>query len=610
MAHDARQTSDGGYIVTGQIKTAAGDTDVYLLKLNASGNVAAGWPKTYGGARDDVGNAVLPVSDSYYGDGYIIVGVRNGGPSINEKVYMIRTDLAGTKIWEDYVGRFCGGAGEFGQDIAATPDGNYVITGTSGCFGEARFKGFLLKIDGDGYEVWSNAYNTLAATSESIYSVATVSNGFVLAGSRSLLSGQPPVAGPRDALVIKTDADGNELWRQTYGGAGRDEAKGVAQTKDGNYLILGYAQSYGGQISPNPDGNYTLEDLFLIKVDQNGNMLWQKATGNRPTISDYGEHVCAVSDGGFAVTGSSNGNLLLVKFDKNGDTVNLGDTDLSITIPATTGTINSANALDVAAAGVSGLTNPRQFGATALDLLINTAKGVTDFCSAGSYTFDPAPPVPLTTGSYAITFTNCVMGPTGEQSTITGGLTFTMDEVSGDPLSTAMSYTVQTTMTSINISMSDDVGTTTVTGRMRFRRVAKPQILAEPTFTETALSVDTPEPQTFTWDQNGVAVQRTHIIGPFSVSATVQGVFFSLGATTDTLTVDSGLGPLAVTVTEPVEGATDTGPWPTAGKFKIVAPDGSQEIITVTDGVAAVAVDTNGDGTVDGSISVPWDELY
>ncbi len=140
-------------------------------------------------------------------------------------------------------------------------------------------------------------------------------------------------------------------------------------------------------------------------------------------------------------------------------------------------------------------------------------------------------------------------------------------------------------------------------GGMHFQRVA-----AGGTFTELARSIDTPVQQAFTWSESSATINRTHAIGPFSVSATVTNTSFSLGSTTDTLTVDSGLGPLVVTVAQPLQGgALVTAP--TSGAFKVVATDGSQLTVTVTNGVAASAVDTNGDGSVDGTISAPWDAL-
>ncbi len=381
-ANAIRETSDGGYIAAGRAKTAAGDDDVYLLKIDASGNTVAGWPKTYGGTGDDVGYAVLPVSD-----GYIIAGARNGGSSVN--VYVIRTDLAGAVVWEkfDYASS-CAAGSDFGRDIAATSDGNIVIAGYTGCFG---WKGFLLKIDTQGNKLWQKAYNTSSTDFETISSIAALPDGFVLAGSHGLVSGQPPVTGPLDALVIKTDGSGNEIWRRTYGGAGRDEAQGVILTQDGNYMIFGTTQSYGGQISANANGDFQLEDLFLIKVDTNGNTLWQKVKGNRPTVSDHGGAICAVSDGGYAVTGSSDGNVLLAKLDKYGDTINLGETDLTISVPATTGTIKFDNAIEVAAAAVSGLTKPRQLGSTALDLLIARLGTIRSRTSAAPV---PTPSIP------------------------------------------------------------------------------------------------------------------------------------------------------------------------------------------------------------------------
>jgi hypothetical protein len=317
-------------------------------------------------------------------------------------------------------------------------------------------------------------------------------------------------------------------------------------------------------------------------------------------VSDHGGAICAVSDGGYAVTGSSDGNVLLAKLDKNGDTINLGETDLTISVPGTTGSIKFDNAIEVAASAVSGLTKPRQLGSTALDLLIDTLNGVTTFCSNGSYTFAPVPTAPLTTGTSTLTFTNCVTGPTGDQSTINGNAVLEVGQVLGSPLSLASNYTVQMTLTSINLTIVDTVGTSTIAGGMRFQRVA-----SGGTFTELAQSIDA---QKFTSSESSATKNRKQVIGPFTVSATITSTSFSLGATTDTLTVDSGLGPLAVTVSQPVQGGA-IGTTPTTGTFRVVAPDSSQLTVTVTNGVAVSAVETNGDGSVDGTISASWDVL-
>jgi hypothetical protein len=69
-------------------------------------------------------------------------------------------------------------------------------------------------------------------------------------------------AGKRDIFLIKTDAEGNIIWAKTYGGTYWDEARSVQQTSDGGYIVAGYTNSFGA-------GDY---DIFLIKTDANGDI--------------------------------------------------------------------------------------------------------------------------------------------------------------------------------------------------------------------------------------------------------------------------------------------------------------------------------------------------
>jgi hypothetical protein len=79
--------------------------------------------------------------------------------------------------------------------------------------------------------------------------VRQTQDGFILAGRRLSYGGS-------DALLIKTDSNGNELWRKTFGGDRDDEALLVQQTGDGGYILAGTTKSYGS-------GN---KDAWLIKV--------------------------------------------------------------------------------------------------------------------------------------------------------------------------------------------------------------------------------------------------------------------------------------------------------------------------------------------------------
>jgi len=131
----------------------------------------------------------------------------------------------------------------------------------------------------------------------------TSDDGYIVAGYTYVDSG--------DILLIKTDANGNVIWAKTYGGTHNDWAFSVQQTSDGGYIVAGYTDSFGA-------GYY---DIFLIKTDANGNIIWAKTYGG--TDYDNAYTVQQTSDGGYIVAGATwsfgAGGAFLVKTDANGD---------------------------------------------------------------------------------------------------------------------------------------------------------------------------------------------------------------------------------------------------------------------------------------------------
>ena len=115
-----------------------------------------------------------------------------------------------------------------------------------------------------------------------------------------------------DAWLIKTDIYGDELWNKTYGGNGRDGFFCVQQTTDGGYILTGYTSSFGA-------GSF---DVWFTKVDDDGTLEWEKTFGG--TNSDYGVFVQQTSDGGYIIVGrtekySSSEDMWLLKTDPQGN---------------------------------------------------------------------------------------------------------------------------------------------------------------------------------------------------------------------------------------------------------------------------------------------------
>ena len=99
--------------------------------------------------------------------------------------------------------------------------------------------------------------------------------------------------GGSDAWVVKTDAYGNVRWQKSYGGVADDGGLAIIQTKDGGYVMVGYTRSYGR-------GS---EDVWVVKMDANGDIEWQKAYGGPD--KDWGRSIIQTVDGGYIIVGGT-----------------------------------------------------------------------------------------------------------------------------------------------------------------------------------------------------------------------------------------------------------------------------------------------------------------
>lgn len=100
-----------------------------------------------------------------------------------------------------------------------------------------------------------------------------------------------------DFWVLKFDANDQLQWQKTYGGTLDDRGNDIIQTSDGGYAILGYSFSTDGDASQNAG----LQDYWLIKLDANGNISWEKSFGYQG--ADSGISMIETNDQGFLITG-------------------------------------------------------------------------------------------------------------------------------------------------------------------------------------------------------------------------------------------------------------------------------------------------------------------
>jgi hypothetical protein len=295
------QTGDGGYVIVGFTSSfGAGENDVFLIKTDSAGNML--WNKTYGGVSRDSASSVVQSTDG----GYVIAGSTESFGAGGSDFYLVKTDSEGNMLWN----RTYGGSGDdFGKSVVQADDGGYVIAGTINWnVAGTTVDVYLVKTNSDGNLLWSKTYGG-TSTTENIFSVVQSSDGgYAIAGTLDYNSPTPP-----DVYLLKVDVNGNFQWQRTYGGTKFDFGRSMVQANDGGYVITG--ESFGESF-----------DVYLVKTDANGTLLWSKVYGG--TGADYGFSVVQSSDGGYAIAGQTfsyglsavaRADVYLVKTDSNGN---------------------------------------------------------------------------------------------------------------------------------------------------------------------------------------------------------------------------------------------------------------------------------------------------
>jgi len=294
-AYSVVQTNDGGYAIAGYTGSfGAGGYDFWLVRADASGNTL--WNQTYGGASPDQAYSVVQTSDggyalagaaSSFGTSYDFLLVRvNAEMDLEHQMSFGRTGVV--PGWSRTYGDSSGQ--ESGKCVVQTADGGYALAGYTNSPGTAgSFDFWLVKTDASGNKLWSQMYGGTGV--DIPYSlIQTADGGYALAGYTS----SPPTAGSIDSLLVKTDADGNLQWSKKHGGINDDYTYSLIQTADGGYALAGYT-------FPGPLGSV---DAWLVKTDKSGDKLWDQTYGG--TGMDDAMSVIQTTDGGYALAGDTN----------------------------------------------------------------------------------------------------------------------------------------------------------------------------------------------------------------------------------------------------------------------------------------------------------------
>jgi hypothetical protein len=267
--------------------------------------------RTYGGTHNDYLFDILLLADG----GTLLAGqANNTGPSARISpgiARLIRTDSEGDIIWEK----------DYGDDddamlysLIQVGEDEYVALGQiAASYARDEMDMFLIKIDGQGDEIWSHTYGGRGMDHAKMVRQAS-DGGYILIGSRA---DEFPTDGQyeADVVLIKTDAEGNEIWTRTYRDKILSVGWGVEPTPDGGYVLIGWeAKTY-------PD-----RDVIAIKTNEMGDVEWSRTWDLDLGDRDGGYDLILTSDGHIVIAciQSMNSGLrgaVMVKVDLDGNEI-------------------------------------------------------------------------------------------------------------------------------------------------------------------------------------------------------------------------------------------------------------------------------------------------
>ena len=291
-SYDMKPTFDGGFILFGTTFTMAtsgevvgnhGGSDFWLVKIDSLENIE--WSKCLCGSCGEQAYKLDIKQDG----GYICIGYscsQDGNVTANHgnyDIWAVSLDPFGNILWEKSFG---GTFTDWGLCVQSTSDGGAIIGGLIGSSNGnilCNYRNFddcwVAKLDSAGDIEWQNCFG--GTGNESVVSIIpTDDGGYLFTGSTNSNDGDVSGNhGDYDIWVVRLDHWGNLVWQKCYGGSHEESAQIIIKCSDGNYFIGGYTFSNDGQVS----GNHSLApnycDIWLIKISSAGNLIWQQCFG-------------------------------------------------------------------------------------------------------------------------------------------------------------------------------------------------------------------------------------------------------------------------------------------------------------------------------------------
>jgi len=309
-----KPTVSGGYICSGTASSYDGDVsglhgtgiDLWTVNLDSAGNII--WQKCLGGTLAEYNNNIIQADVNQF---VSVSSTNSNDGDVNFSTYgshdywFVIQDSTGAIAWQQHYG---GTGYEKPYDIIQTIDGGYLFSGTthsndidvSGNNG--FFDSWIVKVNSIGALQWQKCLGG-TNTEQSFGVMQTSDGGYIITNQTNSNDGDVSGNhGDNDAWIVKLDSNGTIMWQKCYGGSGFDGLYDVTKAPDGNPVFIGSTYSNDGDVSGNHDTTGTHADLWVVKIDNVGTIIWQKCFGGSNDEAGSGSvSIETASDGGYII---------------------------------------------------------------------------------------------------------------------------------------------------------------------------------------------------------------------------------------------------------------------------------------------------------------------
>lgn len=312
-----RETRDGGFIIGGESlsdisgdKTEAnrGNWDFWMIKIDRNGELE--WDKTLGGnGWDAIRGDIIETDDG----GFLLAGISDsnaGGDKSEDSrgdwdYWIVKTDAFGNIEWDRTYG---GDKKELVQAVLPMPDGGFLLGGESRSDISGDKDDFLrglndywaIRIDARGNMLWQRTIG--GNFDEAIFDITRIGETIYLAGFSGSWEGfekTVPSYGSIDYWVVAIDEDGEILWNKVYGGRGPDNAYDIRVNAVGNLVLAGISSSdVSGSKTSTSEGKV---DYWVVYLTPDGEQLWDESYG--ASLRDAMTEMEITQDGSIVMAG-------------------------------------------------------------------------------------------------------------------------------------------------------------------------------------------------------------------------------------------------------------------------------------------------------------------